>query len=453
MMWYINDSPEKNDIVSKFLVLTIKNALRQPFYQSLWADVKTADIREPRDLPALPCVTKQLYRNAYMTSFDSMFSNYVSYSTGTTGALTFRHRSQVEETFIKWLLSAPEAPDREPRVGIRLMTGPMHGMQMPVAGSEITIPAATGTLVQLRQCIELLTTSFRLHGRALRPSQLSGRAVDLALVAQALRAQRIEPASLRLDAITVMGAIDEGLRQFLNRSFDAPVRERYSTSEIFGGAVREQGRDYYVTDPFVISEVCDDQGRAVDDGELGLLTMTELYPFVQVQPLVRYSTGDIVKRVASPSPGRISFSYLGRLEPSVWLKRPGREDVIFTYGPIADALGRLPIVARWQADGDGGDNLPNVGKPILEFSEQTQSRVCIRVGVSADPFLYPRATQEIVDCIWETFSRPIAPDDDLELVVELTAYDPGPGFDTGGGRRTLQTVGPHLLASSRPLVA
>jgi hypothetical protein len=449
-MLFINDLPDGNDIVSKFLVLTIKNALRQPFYQSLWSDVRTDEIREPGDLSVLPCVTKQMYRDAYMTSSDHTLAHYVSYSTGTTGSLTFRHRSQVEETFIKWLLSPPESPDRDPRVGIRLMTGPMHGMPMPVSGREISIPAATGTLVQMRQCIELLTTSFHLYGQNLRPSHLSGQSIDVALVAQALRAHSIEPSRLPLREITVMGPVDEGLRQFLNRSFDVPLLERYSTSEIFGGAVREPGLDYFVTDPFVIAEVCDDQGRALDDGSIGQLTMTELYPFVQIQPLIRYCTGDLVERVASPSPGRISFRYLGRLEQSVWLKRPNREDVVFTDGPLADALGGLPMTSRWRAYGDSTADLPNIGKPIVELFRPTQSQVGVRVGVSVDPFLYPGSVQEIVDCIWGTLSPLIAPDDDIELMVELSRYDPGQGFGTG--YRTLQTVGPHRLAGDRPRV-
>ena len=452
MMLPINDLLNRNDIVSKFLVLTIKNALRQPFYQSLWAGVNTGDIREPGDISVLPCVTKQMYRDDYMTSFDHTLAHYLSYSTGTTGALTFRHRSQVEEKFIGWLLSPPESPDRDPRVGIRLMTGPMHGMPMPVSGREVAIPAATGTLVQLRQCIELLTTSFHLYGQDLRPSHLSGQSIDVALVAQALRAQGIEPSSLPLRGITVMGPVDEGLRRFLGREFDVALRERYSSSEIFGGAVREPGLDYFVTDPFVIAEVCDDQGRALDDGAIGQLTMTELYPFVQIQPLVRYCTGDLVERIESPSPGRISFRYLGRLEQSVWLKRPDRDDVVFTDGPLADALGSLPMISRWRAYVDSTANFADIGKPIVELFRPTQSQVGVRVGVSVDPFLYPKSVQEIVDCIWDTLSPPIAPDDDIEILVELSRYDPGQGFGAGG-YRTLQTVGPHRLAGPKPRVA
>jgi phenylacetate-coenzyme A ligase PaaK-like adenylate-forming protein len=453
MLCINNDGSPGDDIIGKFLVLTIKNALRQPFYQSLWADIDTDVIGEPADISVLPCVTKQMYHDDYMTSFDHSLSHYLSHSSGTTGALTFRHRSHVEEVFIRWLLSPSEAPDRDPRVGIRLMTGPMHGMQMPVSGGGVSIPAATGTVVQLQQCIELLTTSFHLHGRSLRPSHLSGQSIDVALVAQALRAHSIEPSSLPLREITLMGPVDEGLRQFLNRSFDVPLRERYSTSEVFGGAVREPGLDHFVTDPFVIAEVCDDQGRALDDGAIGQLTMTELYPFVQIQPLIRYCTGDLVERVASPSPGRISFRYLGRLEQSVWLKRPDREDVVFTDGPLADALGGLPMITRWRAYGDIAANFPNVGKPIVELFRPTESQVGVRVGVSVDPFLYPRAAQEIVDCIWDTLSPPLAPDDDIELIVELSRYDPGQGFGSGGGYRTLQTVGPHRLAGDRPRVA
>lgn len=254
---------------------------------------------------------------------------------------------------------------------------------------------------------------------------LSGRAIDLALVARALRAHGADPLDLPLDEITVMGALDEGMRQFLTRAFGVGLRERFSSSEIFGGAVRAIGAAEFRTDPFVVAQATDPAGRVLDRG-LGRLTMTELYPFVQVQPLIRYVTGDLVQQVGSPGPGRVSFHWMGRLERCPTLHRPGGTDLVLPYRPVADAVGELPAVARRQESSAGPAPFGTVGMPVLDLVADIDHRAHVRVGTVVDPFLHPAAAQEVVDAVWAAlrpWGAPGGRDSGVELVVELLPGD------------------------------
>jgi phenylacetate-coenzyme A ligase PaaK-like adenylate-forming protein len=66
-----------------------------------------------------------------------------------------------------------------------------------------------------------------------------------------------------------------------------------------------------VSDPFVHYEIVDDEGRPVDDGGVGELTPTELFPFLQQQHLVRYRIGDLARRVAGITAGRLESELIG----------------------------------------------------------------------------------------------------------------------------------------------
>jgi hypothetical protein len=391
------------DIRNKLLPFTLDNASQISFYERLWAKSDYAVVGDVRDLPKLPCLTKQMYRESYMTHFDWTSSHFVSHSTGTTGELTYRHRSLLEASVIDHFFSAGRAEPAELKLGIEL-TNAYHGMPMPFPGSGISIPAGTHTDAELHQCVNMLQATFHLHGQAVRSTFLGGASVDVAIVAQALYAAGQDPSALPLQTVTVTGPVDEGLRRFITRAFGTPLYERFSMSEIFGGGTRDPGEQCFVTDPYVIAEVTNDDGWPVGDGEAGWLTMTELYPFVQLQPLIRYVSGDIVRRVSEPAPGQLAFQWLGRAGQCIRLADENGRPVTLGFRPLADALGLLPCVARQRLRpqlaalvGFGDLGLPKIG-----ISAAGGRSVRIRVGVLADPRFHPDEAQTVVDRLWET---------------------------------------------------
>lgn len=174
-------------------------------------------------------------------------------------------------------------------------------------------------------------------------------------------------------------------------------------SEVFGGALRRDGSDSFVLDPFVLGEVVDDAGCPVSVGEAGELTLTELFPFVQAQPLVRYRTGDIVG-VAPSSNGDLAFQWWGRRSRCA---RPDDSPTwAVAYSALSDLLSMHPLVAR-QSYRPGIQLISSndVGPPVFRF-EFAESRILrVEVGLRAGPWLARDSIQSIVRDMQEMLSK------------------------------------------------
>lgn len=85
------------------------------------------------------------------------------------------------------------------------------------------------------------------------------------------------------------------LRRFYEHTWDAQLVNRWSMTEIFGGASECEECGYWHLDPFIIGEVLHPATRSPIEQGVGVLAVTCLYPFVQKQPMIRYWTGDLVE--------------------------------------------------------------------------------------------------------------------------------------------------------------
>lgn len=126
------------------------------------------------------------------------------------------------------------------------------------------------------------------------------------------------------------------------------------------------------------------------------LVLTSLFPFVQMQPRIRYYTGDIVSvGGVCPATGRISFKFRGREKNSV-LSRVDDKTVLFSEVEVQEVLDQMKSVACqtqvselriWEST-----NLPKppyaLGYPrfqiFIEEKEET-TLVCIEIEVTFEP--------------------------------------------------------------------
>ncbi|NBB82288.1 MAG: hypothetical protein GVY28_02675, partial [Alphaproteobacteria bacterium] len=107
---------------------------------------------------------------------------------------------------------------------------------------------------------------------------------------------------------------------------------------------------WLVFDPQVIPEVVDLSTRRPIVEGTGLLLLTELFPFSQMQPMVRLAVGDIFEVTPLPS-GRSGFRCRGRLSNSV-LAPDGA--LILTSMDARAALEPIPSIVRWPEGDLGG---------------------------------------------------------------------------------------------------
>jgi len=88
-----------------------------------------------------------------------------------------------------------------------------------------------------------------------------------------------------------------------------------------------------------------DTGEPVAEG-VGKLLITCLHPFVQMQPLIRYATGDLVRRTPNTCGISLTVEFLGRLKNCVRASAtmgPDRPWLLFSTA-VNDVLSSLPDV-------------------------------------------------------------------------------------------------------------
>jgi hypothetical protein len=193
-------------------------------------------------------------------------------------------------------------------------------------------------------------------------------------------------------------------KRYLGQLWGAGVSDRFSMSEIFGGA-RECGvGGHWIFDTEVVPEVVHPRTLAPIQSGIGVLVLTGLYPFMQMMPLVRYYTGDLVEIVATPRTGApdLLVRFLGRQRRSV-IDDSGETVVpLILAGALYEILEALPdiqITGRF-FDLGAGSNLEFAGKLHYDLKWKTSpeggaEQITLRLGLRYEPWLFPERAAHI----------------------------------------------------------
>lgn len=188
----------------------------------------------------------------------------VSHTTGTTGRVTWRHRTRAEAAVIAKLFGSRPDLREDPRFGISIRYN-RHGMEMPVPGVGTMVPVSLSEDVDVRQVLELLQVGCVLHGVRRHPSVLAGGGMDVAIIARAIVEAGFADAAARIDRVLVGGHLPKAIRATVERALpQATISGHYSLAEVFGGASSLPDGSGYLTEAHVIAEVLDD-----DDADAG----------------------------------------------------------------------------------------------------------------------------------------------------------------------------------------
>lgn len=400
--------PGANKLREDLIPPTLKNASGMPFYAALWQGIHLDDVRTPADLARLPAVTKGLYRKSFMFDGSALKdSAFITHTTGTTGEVTWRHRSVNEAAVINKLFGLVDGQSNAPRLGLVVQYG-RHGMAMPMPGNIRTFPIALSDDTELDQALCALAAAFHFSDGVLRPSLLVGGVQHLALLAQAWSER---PASktqrLSIQSLQVLGYTDPGLYSFLMDVFEQPVlHENFSMAEVFGSATRRWPSSSFLLDPHVVGEVVDEDSRPVSPGAVGELVLTELFPFVQMQPLIRYRTGDIVRLTANDDEAGFQFEWWGRRRDCIPLAENNRRIWALGYRPIADWLSEQPLAARESRSAHLNVRSCDFGPPCLRISwDERVSCIDLEIGVRTNPLSSRTAITAFVAALWRKLNE------------------------------------------------
>ncbi|MFL6128911.1 MAG: hypothetical protein ACJ73E_07580 [Mycobacteriales bacterium] len=303
---------------SPLLAATVQNARRSPLYAADpdWQAV-AAGAGAFEDLPLM---TKEIYRSR-STDLLQPPDVAIQHTKGTTGEVTFRYRRAGDAEFLAGVLAAVWESGYEPSVRRPLVLRELDGSH----GGPVAEAAGTGVLTAsddpagFERAVHLLTRRFRVAGLGDRVAVVSGRLRFLIILTTTLRERGIPAASLGVGAVLTYGSfVSRRWRAFLEDFWGVGLLDSYSLSEIFGSATRcPDCGDYRFDEPSVHAEfVSPATGGPVDEG-WAVPVLTELYPFVTHEPLVRYWTGDLVRLDPRGCCGPGSFAVKGRLESAV----------------------------------------------------------------------------------------------------------------------------------------
>lgn len=384
------------------LPFTIRNAARLPFYARFWEGVDLDAVSSPGELRRLPTLSKEEYRRSLMFDPEAVRgADYITHSTGTTGEVTWRHRTAAEAAVIRDLFGRAAAREEGGPLALAFRYD-RHGMSMPVPSRARAIPIGLSDDDELRQSVKMLTRTYHFADGELRPTVLAGSSIDLAILAQAWLESRAPREECQVRVLQALGLTDAGLYRFLRAAFDgAEVVEKYSLSEIFGGATKVWPAASFVLDPYVVGEVVDEGGAPVAPGRVGELVLTELFPFVQMQPLVRYRTGDVVLLVEDGDEA-FRFEWWGRRHECILWDSDGAPAWALGYRPVFDWLALQPLVARYPIR----THLTSVKSldfdlPCVALSGgRGGEAVSVDVGVRVNPWFEPEAVGRLAEGLW-----------------------------------------------------
>lgn len=331
----------------------------------------------------------------------------IIHSSGTTGSRVYRLRSPEELEFVWKFWLALAGPPGQPREAIR----PLALMiDINEHCGSVSLPAGAPSLrlgswsqEKLDEAIMLLRSKHCFPGLS-ESVRIVGGGIDVvsSLTAGLIRTG-IDPADLDVELLVVGGETMTPERyRWLRESWQAVVRDCWSCSEVFGSATRHSESEPLLFDPHVVTELVDAAtGEPLEEG-LGRLVLTELFPFSQLQPMVRLDVGDLFSAVPA-GPGRRGFKCWGRAANSIFLP-DGRPAL--TALEIRQALEPLPWVCR-EPDADLNHYL-DWAKPLtppLYRAEWIKSEgpptVLVEIPVDFDPMLFEEIRGRVIEEIRE----------------------------------------------------
>jgi phenylacetate-coenzyme A ligase PaaK-like adenylate-forming protein len=364
-----------------------------PFYRERFPAPE--EIRGVEDLTRLPVLFRQdVIDNHARLICDSSLPAAVQHTTGTTGPFLEILRGRSEQSFVWDFFAAQQAtrPQPSPRPLHLNLTNAYHGALTPLPSPAYVLSAGVHDEAQAAQARAILERSYELEDVEERVSVVMGTERMVKALTAYLHATGFDMAASPVRTIALFGGhVPAARKHLLGELWQAAVRDQYSLTEVFGGAVEAGVGGPWVFDPHVIPEVVHPRTLEPVTEGLGVLLLTGLYPFVQQMPLVRYFTGDLVQVEGG------DLRYAGRLTRSVVDDSGDIVVPLLLSGALYEALDALPDIAIEPRFPDlpGGVALELTGDLRYEV-EHEPGRITIRLGLRYAPWMFRERVVEVV---------------------------------------------------------
>lgn len=395
----------------------------------------------PPDLHCWPVIRRaEVAANLTNMHADNLTFGAISHTSGCTGLALSVYRSAEELSFIWDYQTQLLAPLRAQLPSLPLvlsLPNLYHGTPVSVPSvGKVFVGGVTDDLL-IGDLIVLLRQRFRIAGHDERFSIITCLVHQMLFLTSFLFEQGIDPKEFGIKSINVVGGyLTNRGREYLRNAWGAIIFDRFSLTESAGGATRCHACGYFHLDPHLIGEVLDaDTDKPLTRG-VGRLVLTQLYPFVQMQPFIRYDTGDLVRRVESDCHSSLTFEFAGKAKNCVGWSRDGKTEWLVLSVALHEILDPIPDFQRAeQFRGVRTTKDPSVGSlPIYTLTESEPNPGCLLITLKAElryaPCFYPERTAELKNTIRKGMveSHPVLAAHIAEGVVDFQVEFVGPGI-------------------------
>jgi len=394
-------------------VRTTEHYASRPEYPRFLTD---SELRDRLDVSALPVL-----RRADVSEATARFlardseTAWISHTAGSTGDPVSIHRSTSEVKVIQGFfrrMADVVVPSLPSLPLVLSLPNVYHGVATPVPSIGKVLVAGVTDDVLIKDAVRVLRAEYDLPGHDRKISIISGLGFHVAFLTSYLFEQGIDPATLGVKGINVTGAfVPKAMRRFLERAWGATLFDKFTLTEVFGGATRSGLDAPFRLDPFVFAEVLDSTSLTPIREGVGHLVLTSLYPFVQRQPIIRYETGDLVRVREHTPTGLQAFDFLGKIKNCVSAEVDGARQWLLCSADLYQALAKFPDVRlyEWFSNVRSAFDCSVGSQPIFVVKKETlpEGTVVIEVDVELRyaPHCHPVRVKAIEEEIMDDLRR------------------------------------------------
>ncbi len=416
--------PEFGDTVENLLLdYTIRHAVAScAWYQEHIEISKTCRFFGKAFITTLPIFTREDLES-HLSGFRAQRLSYgfSTFTTGTTsGHPLIVDRSLEEQRFISRFFECIQPKGKKP-LTLQLVNT-FHGQLLEIPLPYQQIIASINSLGGLRTVRNLLLREYQVAGRSGTISAIGGSLISLLRLTSFLESERIDEKIPRMAFLqTTSEYMTPHAHKRLQDFWHCTIENRYGLSEIFLGAwlCHVCGRFHF--EPYGIPEVVGLKSTTAVHSGRGRLVLTSFFPFIQMNPMIRYDTGDGVELFEGEClTGYSGVRILGRISRSIVLND---EDLFLGENEVMDVLDGESDVMRPRMYRELPLHLQEVGAPPdfeLRTSKGGAPELCVRLRY--EPSSFPQRVNQLRARIRSALGRPT-----LRILFE---------YGAGGEKRT-----------------
>lgn len=354
-------------LADRLLASTIARAVSgTKLYNRLYSNIRFDKIIAVEDLKHLPLVSKKMLLEAGEDAVNwSLNCAAIQNTSGTTGQPLFLHRSWEEFEFISKFFERRvfNKLTDDDRPLILNMDVPGHGTPTPVPTGAFIVNSCITDEFSTKRTIEYLKRHYSIPGVVNRVCAITGSVTQVNELTSYLVNRGIDPQQFEVQQMALTSDhLSAANRHSIESLWGCKVLNRLSWSEFLGGAEYCDRCSAFHFDPTLIPEiVAMESDSLVEKGKLGRLVLTGLFPFAQMQPLIRYLSDDIMQSSFSIC-GRPAYHYYGRVSHALLTSNSTK--VLLPGALLYEVLDKFPCLQRTQ-DVSINNEFYFRGKPVV----------------------------------------------------------------------------------------